>query len=106
MQGNRHDKMEAALRDVAAEFLAREAGPQSLITVTRVELNDDGSRGHILITVLPEDKEADALAFANRQRTELSRFFEKRVRGMRLPHVEFAIDGGDKNRRRLDELSQ
>lgn len=105
MTGNRHEKMEGALREVAAEFLAREAGPQSLITVTGVRLNDDGSHGAVLITVLPEDKETEALAFANRQRTELRHFFEKRVRGMRLPHIEFAIDRGEKNRQRLDELT-
>lgn len=106
MAGNRHEKMESAVRDVAAEFLAREAGPQSLITVTAVRLNEEGTSGHILITVLPEDREEGALAFANRQRPELGRFFTKRVRGMRLPHVEFIIDRGEKNRQRLDELMQ
>ena len=98
--------MEEALRTVAAEFLVREAGPQSLITVTRVLLNDDGSQGHILITVLPDSREEEALNFANRQRREFRAFFEKRVRGMRLPHIEFVIDRGEKNRQRLDELSQ
>lgn len=105
MSANRHEKMESALREVAAEFLSREAGPQSLITVTRVELNEDGSRGNILITVLPEEREAEAVAFANRQRHELGLFLQKRVRGMRLPHVEFMIDQGERNRRRLDELT-
>ena len=105
MSANRHEKMQEALREVAAEFLGREAGPQSLITVTHVELNDDGTRGTIFISVLPEEREEEALKFANRQRTELSRFFTKRVRGMRLPHIEYMIDSGEKNRRRLDELS-
>lgn len=106
MSANRHEKMESALREVAAEFLAREAGPQSLITVTGVRLSEDGHRGDILVTVLPETREAEALQFANRQRREFGVFFLKRVRGMRLPHVEFVIDRGEKNRQRLDELSQ
>lgn len=106
MSANRHEKMESALRETAAEFLAREAGPQSLITVTGVRLSDDGKRGAILITVLPEERESEALQFANRQRAELGHFFIKRVRGMRLPHVEFEIDRGEKNRQRLDELGQ
>jgi ribosome-binding factor A len=105
MAGDRHDKMESALREVAAEFLARSAGPQSLITVTGVRLGESGRSGDVLITVLPEEREEEALAFANRQRQEFGKFFETRVRGMRPPHVTFVIDRGEKNRQRLDELS-
>lgn len=101
----RHEKMESALREVAAEFLAREAGPQSLITVTGTRMREDGNSARILITVLPEAMEEEALKFANRNRAELARFLTKRVRGMRAPHMEFEIDRGEKNRLRLDELS-
>jgi ribosome-binding factor A len=101
----RHEKMTEALREAAAEFLAREAGPQSLITVTRVVLSEDGGRGTILLTVLPEEREEEALQFANRQRRELGEFLLKRVRGMRVPHVEFVLDRGERNRQRLDEIT-
>ncbi len=94
-----------ALREAAAEFLSREANRTTLITVTRATLTDDRKRGVIYITVLPDDAEEQALAFANRNRGEFGKFFESRVRGMRIPHVEFVIDHGDKNRRRLDELT-
>ena len=102
----RHDKIESALRDVAAEFMAREAGPQSLITVTRVLASEDGRRATILITVLPESMEEAAVEFCNRSRGELGHYIEKRVRGMRIPHIEFDIDRGEKNRQRLDELGR
>lgn len=101
----RHEKAESALRDSAAEFLAREAGPQSLITVTRTMLSENGRTANILITVLPETMEEAALEFCNRNRAELGHFIEKRVRGLRIPHIEFLIDRGEKNRQRLDELS-
>ena len=48
----------------------------------------------------------DALKFCQRNRTEFTHYFAKRVRGMQMPHVEFVIDLGDKNRRRLDELTK
>ncbi len=101
----RHEKMESALREVAAEFMAREAGPQSLITVTGVRMAEDGNSAAILITVLPESQEDEAVKFANRNRGELGVFLTKRVRGMRAPHLEFMIDRGEKNRQRLDELT-
>lgn len=105
MQENRNERKREALREVAAEFLSREAGRQSLITVTRTQLSEDGKRGTIYITVLPETAEENALDFCLRNRTELSNFFKKRVKGALPPHVEFAIDKGEKNRQRLDELS-
>lgn len=93
------------MRSAAAEFLAREANRNSLITVTRVQMSEDGKRAVIYITVFPELGEASALAFANRNRGELGKFLSSRTKGMRIPHFEFEIDFGDKNRRRLDELS-
>ncbi len=102
---NRSEKLQEALRTTAAEFLGREAGPQSLITVTGSRLSQDGRSGVIYITVLPEDAEAAALEFANRNRKELAEFFETRIRGAQMPRVEFAIDRGEKNRQRLDDLS-
>ena len=85
--------------------MAREANRNSLITVTRVAMNEDCKYATIFITVFPETAEAAALAFANRNRGELGTFLLKRTKGMRIPKFEFEIDLGDKNRRRIDELS-
>lgn len=101
----RSEKIAEALRETAAEFLAREAGRESMITVTGAVVSEDGRRGMVYITVLPEAHEESALAFANRNRSELDRAFREHVRGARLPHVEYLIDKGEKNRQRLDELS-
>ena len=100
-----HEQEVERLREVAAEFMAREANRNSLITVTRAEMGTNGRSATIFITVYPETAEAQAVEFANRNRGEFGKFFETRVRGMRVPRVEFAIDMGDKNRRRLDELT-
>ncbi len=105
MSGNRNEKLREALRESAAEFLAREAGRESLITVTNTFLSEDGRRGIIYITVLPDTAEESALSFANRNRGELSLFFKKYVKGVQIPHIEFMVDKGEKNRQRLDELS-
>lgn len=102
---NRSEKIQEAVRATAAEFLSREAGRKSLITVTRADVSSDGRRGVIYITVLPDTAEESAVRFANRSRTDLALFFKKRVRGAQFPHVEFVIDRGEKNRQRLDELS-
>jgi ribosome-binding factor A len=97
--------MQEVVREVAAEFLAREANRNTLITVTRTEISNDGKRVNILITVMPESYEEQAVAFANRNRSELSDFFKKKVKAL-PPHVEFVIDRGEKSRQRLDDLSK
>lgn len=105
----RREKLQEALRETAAEFLAREANPPpagGLITVTGTQVSEDGKRGTILITVLPDTYEEVAVDFANRNRRAFAEFFKTRVRGAFPPHVIFAIDRGEKNRQRLDELSQ
>lgn len=102
----RNEKIQEALREVAAEFLAREANRQSLITVTRAFVPEDAKHAHIFITVYPDSAEEAAVAFANRNRREFAEFFKTRVRGVFPPHVEFLIDRGEKNRQRLDELSK
>ncbi|OGC83019.1 hypothetical protein A3D68_01345 [Candidatus Adlerbacteria bacterium RIFCSPHIGHO2_02_FULL_52_17] len=103
---NRDDKMREALREVAAEFLLREANPTPLITVTRATLSDDHARGVVYMTVFPDSGESAAVAFANRATGEFAAFFKKRIRGMSPPRVTFEIDKGEKSRQRLDELSQ
>jgi ribosome-binding factor A len=98
------ERVEEALRETAAEFLNREASRQSLITVTRAEVSESGKRGAIYLSVFPVEHEAAALEFANRRRADFAAFFKKRIRAA-MPRVEFYLDLGEKNRQRLDELT-
>ena len=97
--------MQERIREAAAEFLMRESNGQSLITVTAAQVDERGQRALIFITVLPDSAEAKALEFANRNKQEFGMFLLKKVRGMRIPKLEFIIDKGEKMRQRLDELS-
>jgi len=101
----RQEQMQERLREVAAEFLARESNGQSLITVTAAQVDERGQRAIIFITVLPDSQELKALEFANRNKQEFGMYLLKKVRGMRIPKLEFVIDKGEKMRQRLDELS-
>jgi len=93
------------IREVAAEYLVRESNRDSLITVTGVELSDKESRARILVSILPTAKEGDALEFVQRKANDLRLYFMKKVRIRRAPRFTFAIDVGEKNRQRIDEIS-
>ncbi|HEV7449179.1 MAG TPA: ribosome-binding factor A [Candidatus Paceibacterota bacterium] len=101
----RQEQMQERLRETAAEFLVRESNRLSLITVTAAQVDEKGQRATIFITVLPDSAETQALEFANRNKKEFGMYLLKKVRGMRIPHIEFVIDKGEKMRQRLDELS-
>ena len=103
---NRNERATEALRHAAAEFLSREAGPQSLITVTAARVSSDFSHATIYFTVLPDTAEAAALGLANRHVEDLKAFLKTRAKLPRTPHIDFAIDLGEKSRQRLDEISQ
>ena len=77
------------MRTAAAEFLAREANRNNLITVTRVDMRSDGKHATIYITVLPESAEAAALKFANRNRGELGRFYWRAPKASPGPPLGF-----------------
>src|SRR3989344_3007083 len=101
----RQEQMQERVREAAAEFLMRESNGQSLITVTAAQVDERGQRALIFITVLPDSAEVKALEFANRNKREFGQYLLKKVRGMRVPQLEFIIGTGEKVRQRLDELS-
>lgn len=98
--------MSKELAHRAAEFFARTANRDALITVTFAHTSSNLRRATIYITVYPESREEAALAFAKRQRSDFREYLKKMTKMKRLPIVDFKIDEGDKNRRRIDELLQ
>ena len=91
---------------MAAQYFSRLSNRQSMITITDVEILNKGSKAVILMTVLPEDKEQDALDFAHRQLTEFREHVMKNSRIGRVPFFEVRIDVGEKNRQRIDLIAQ
>lgn len=105
MKSTRSEKLREAIRHAAAEFLAETSNRTSLITVTGIQLSPKGDRATVLITVFPDDKEKEALAFAVRQGGALRDFIGKRISLQYIPRISFAIDVGEKNRQKIDLLS-
>lgn len=106
MKAQKHDKLEEIIHRLAAEFIRDEASNASLLTVTRVELNPSGKDAIIYFTTLPESEEETALKFLERKSGEFKDFAKSHSRIGFLPFMRFKIDYGERNRQRLDELSQ
>jgi len=78
----------------AAQFIAREAGTESLITVIRAESVAHGERIMIFVSVFPTEKARAALAFLERQREAFSNYLKSHAR-LRLPRIDFLLDNGE-----------
>jgi len=99
-------KLKETIRELAAEFFSRESNRQSLMTITGIDLYNRGSKAVILMTVLPEEKEQSALAFAERQLSDFREHVMKNSRIGRVPFFEVRLDIGEKNRQKIDELGK
>jgi len=105
MTNHKDERQAELLRELAAEYLLVESNTNSLITVTRVEMLDRGRRANILFTVLPTEMQDQALDFAKRRRNDFRKFLmDKKLFGF-APRIDFEIDYGERNRQRIDELS-
>lgn len=102
---NRSDKIATLLAHLAAEFIAREANRDVLITPTRGEVSPNGKEITIFLSIFPTDGEERALAFLNRRVTDFKDFVRTQAKIRMVPHVTFSLDIGEKNRQRIDEIS-
>jgi ribosome-binding factor A len=100
----RKEKMEEQLRQLAAAFLQNESGAESLITITSVRVSHDLRDATLLLTVLPEKREQEMLAFAERRVVPLKEYIAARMRLRRIPFLRFVIDGGERNRQKIDAI--
>ena len=100
----RNIKVANSIKELAAQFLGRENNRTSLITVTSASCSPDLKRATIFITILPTSKETVALNFVKRQLKDLREFLKKNLQIKIIPFLDVAIDVGEKNRQKIDEL--
>ena len=102
----KHDKIEHLIQKLAGEFIERESNRNSLITVTRVYLADHLKTAKIMVTVLPEGHEDNAINFLKRMRGEFKDYFKKQAKIGRIPFFDFELDKGEKLAQRIRDLSE
>lgn len=101
----RDEKMKEVITRSAAEFFERESNRDAMITVTNVTLSSDFKYAKIFLSIFPTDKEKAVMDFAMRMRSELHDYIKEHVRSRVAPHIEVALDLGEKNRQIIEGLS-
>ena len=106
MREIKREKIGEMVHRLAAAFVRDEASKASLLTITRVELKESGKEARVFFTTLPESSQRAALKFLERKTLEFKRYVRDESRIGIVPHISFHIDYGERNRQRLDELSE
>lgn len=101
----KNNKIKEIIRELAANFFSKTSNRQSMITVTDISLNNKSNKAEILITVLPETMTEKALNFAHRQLSEFREYVKENSRLARIPYFEVKLDIGEKNRQRIEDIS-
>ena len=104
MSDFRNEKIQNQIKELAALYIEREAGPAAHITVARVLGTADNRNAKIMITVLPKEKEQAAYGFIKRNLGDLRKHITKQLKINPIPFLDVAIDEGEKNRQKIDEL--
>ena len=86
------------MQELIAAFILTEANPNPLITITRVKTDEKTRKAIAFFTTIPEDREQDALIFLKRFAGEIRHFILKKGRLRNVPHLEFSIDGEERDR--------
>ena len=102
----RDEKVRKRLAYLASEYLRVASNRTSLITVTDALITENLTQATVLVSVYPEDKECDALAFLKRHETSFRDYIGSHLPMRYVPNVTFEIDRGEKNRQHIDKLLQ
>jgi ribosome-binding factor A len=99
-------RIEKIITEAAAKYISKEASRESLITVTRVLPSKDFKDMDIFVTVLPEVLEKKVMSYLKRHRSDFKEFVRQTTALRRIPFFEFKVDGGEKSRQRIEEISR
>ena len=98
------ESLEKEIRKYVSDYISREAGRRSLITITRCAISSDMKRAVLFMSVLPEKAEPIAMDFLKRHQDLIRKYVQTHSRIRAVPWLRFAVDRGEKNRQLVDEL--
>jgi ribosome-binding factor A len=89
---HRKEKVQELLRHLAAEFLKKESGPNSLITVTGVDFDQKKNQASISVSVYPKEREPQVFDFVSRQKRNFIEYLKDNSRLRTIPFISFVVE--------------
>lgn len=76
----------------------------SIITITHIETSKDLKSAKIFISIFPEGEELAIMNLLKAKIKELREFIGSKIKMKFLPHLEFEVDKGEKERQKIEKL--
>ncbi|MEN9604328.1 MAG: hypothetical protein RJB39_13 [Candidatus Parcubacteria bacterium] len=92
------------VRQLLDQYISRNSGGQSLITITSLEQADRSNNMMVRVSVLPETQEKAVIDFLQRHATEMRNYIKENSALGMLPFLSFEIDQGEKHRQSIFEI--
>jgi len=102
----RQDRLKTHFKKLIAQFLQIHPGVNTLTTVTDFTISKDSHNATAFISVYPESKERETLNRIRKQKHDLWKYLAGKIKIKRIPSIEFKIDAGEKNRQRIEKLTE
>jgi ribosome-binding factor A len=92
------------VRKLIDDYITRNSGGQSLITVTSIQQADRSNNVLVRVSVLPETQENAVIDFLERNASDMRNYIKENSRLGMLPFLSFEIDRGEKHRQSIFEI--
>lgn len=92
------------VRQLIDQYISRNSGGQSLITITSMEQADRSNNVMVRVSVLPETQENAVIDFLHRNASEIRDYIKENSSIGILPFLSFEIDKGEKHRQNIFEI--
>lgn len=102
----RNERTTSIIKEMVATYIQHEANPNPLITITAVTVSPDTKHATVYFTTLPDGEEEKAGIFLKRIGSDLRKHLKKKSKLRNVPHIEFAVDAGERHRQHIDEISR
>ncbi len=101
----RDNRAAALLTELAAQYIAIEAGRDTLITPIHTDVSSDRKNATIFVSVYPTEQGENALKFLMRHKDLFRSYLRKKAKLSMLPFIRFEIDYGEINRQNIEKIS-
>ncbi len=88
----KQNRIKEEIRHIVSKYVVENLPPSfGIVSITRVELSGDGSKGRVYFTVIPEENGEKVKEFLEENRKEIRRMI-KELRIKVIPQLEFYVD--------------
>lgn len=101
---HRQERLESILRKILTEFFLKHSQELTGVSINRIELSEKINSATAFIKIHPTTAEKEVLEKIKRNKKKIWEYAASKIKIKYFPRLIFAIDKGEENRRKIEEL--